>query len=113
MDFVVFSPDDKYLATISSSPRENIVRILKATSDKEITRMNYEYPVKAVTFSRDGKYLATASRKTINLWEIKSGKEVARMNHENAVISVAFRADVKYMITASEDNTIHSWLFRG
>ncbi|MDY6806166.1 MAG: hypothetical protein SXA11_20505, partial [Cyanobacteriota bacterium] len=60
----------------------------------------------AVAFSRDGKYLATASwDNTARVWSASTGEEIAKVNHDADVIAVAFSRDGKYLATASSDNT--------
>ena len=53
--------------------------------------------VNSVTFSRDGKYLATSSNdKTVKLYTADKYQEIATLKgHTNQVIFVAFSADAK------------------
>ena len=70
---VAFSPDGKYLATVTISDifssGTNTVRVWEATNGKEVTRLSHEDDVSSVAFSPDGKYLATASEDgTARVW---------------------------------------------
>jgi WD40 repeat protein len=69
--------------------------------------------VKGVTFSRDGKRLATASGDPIanvgdaKVWDAKNGKELLTLRgHSHAVFSVAYSPDGKRLATASSDRTV-------
>ncbi|MEG4393176.1 nSTAND1 domain-containing NTPase, partial [Microcoleus sp. BROC3] len=66
--------------------------------------------VKSVSFSPDGKYIATASKdKTARLWDV-TGKLIREFQgHQNEVLSVSFSPDGKYIATASKDKTARLW----
>jgi len=76
-----------------------------------ISEINHDNRVIALAFSRDGKYLATASYdKTARVWDIINDKEVAKLKHDaGGVIAVAFSPDGKYLATASYDKTARVW----
>ncbi len=100
------SPDGKYWAEAGRASLTHEVGLAVDYTARvweggqEITRMTYEGDVLAVTFSPDGKYLATASEDhTARVWEVASGQEVARMIHEKRVTAVAFSPDGKYLAT--------------
>ncbi len=71
----------------------------------------HSYSVISVTFSPDGKYLASGSHdKKIKLWSVESQKEVTTLQgHSKAVRSVAFSPDGKYLASGSVDSTIKLW----
>jgi len=67
--------------------------------------------VLSVSFSPDGKTLATGSEdKTVKLWDVASGREVQTLQgHSNWVLSVSFSPDGKTLATGSGDNTVKLW----
>ena len=68
--------------------------------------------VRSVSFSSDGKYLATSDDKTVRLWDLK-GKLIQEFKgHQDSVSSVSFSPDGKYIATASWDNTARLWQIR-
>lgn len=104
---VVYSPDGKYLATVSD---DKIVRLWEADSGQDVFRIDHEGHVNVVVFSQDGKYLATASDdNTGGVWEVVTGQEVSRMTHEGCVYAAAFSQNGSYLATASKDNTTRVW----
>jgi WD40 repeat protein len=64
-----------------------------------------------VSFSHDGKILATGSLdKTVKLWNVETGKEIRTLlGHQYSVESVSFSHDDKILATGSDDNTIKLW----
>jgi WD40 repeat protein len=64
-----------------------------------------------VTFSPDGKYLASSyCYNTIKLWSVEWHKEVTILNgHSSGILSVAFSPDGKCLASASYDYTVKLW----
>ena len=79
---------------------------------REIARLEgHKGDVNSVTFSPDGKLIATVSEdKTVKIWDI-SGKELQTLSgHEASVSKASFSHDTKKIITFSkEDKTIRLW----
>jgi len=61
-------------------------------------------------FSPKGNVLASASQKTISLWDTQAGKEISTFPaHEKRITCLAFSPDQKFLASASMDGTIRIW----
>ncbi|UKZ62532.1 uncharacterized protein TrAtP1_003777 [Trichoderma atroviride] len=77
-----------------------------------------------LTFSADGRYLASAADGTnphahesddmaIRIWEIETGKEqYILQGHSKSVTAIAFSPDNRYLASGSTDGTINVWNIR-
>ncbi|MEG4234259.1 CHAT domain-containing protein, partial [Microcoleus sp. Pol11C3] len=67
--------------------------------------------VNAVSFSPNGKLLATASSDhTVKLWDTTTGKQINTLSgHTDSVYAVSFSPNGKLLATASEDKTVKLW----
>ncbi|MBW4504085.1 MAG: WD40 repeat domain-containing protein [Scytonema hyalinum WJT4-NPBG1] len=67
--------------------------------------------VYGVSFSPDGKMLATASAdNTVKLWDTSTDKQIKTLKgHTNSVNGVSFSPNGKMLATASGDNTVKLW----
>ena len=67
--------------------------------------------VSSVSFSHDGKYLASGSHdNTVKIWEVQKNKCISTLKgHTSGVSSVSFSHDGKYLASGSDDNTVKIW----
>ncbi len=97
---VVFSPDDKTIATASADGTAKLWNL----QGKQITTLKHNDSVNNVVFSPDGKTIATASfDRTAKLWNLQ-GQEIAILKHNRWVFKVVFSPDGNSLATASGDD---------
>jgi WD40 repeat protein len=70
-----FSPDDKQLAVGDST---GYVYLFDIGLNQEIARLPHADKVTSISFTPDGAQLATASRKTVPLWNVPSIPHIVR-----------------------------------
>ena len=72
-----FSPDNKWLAVGDST---GFAYILDLALGQEVARLPHIDKITSISFSPDGKQLATVSRKAVLLWDVQSIPLVTREN---------------------------------
>jgi WD40 repeat protein len=77
---------------------------------RQLTLVTHGESVNGVAFSRDGRYLATASSdNTARVWELPGGRQLTQVAHDEGVNGVAFSPDGRYLATASNDSKARVW----
>lgn len=74
-------------------------------------RLMHDAPVTSITYSPDGKYVATASSdKKARIWDAANGHLLSSLaSHVGAVSGLAFSSDARRLATASYDGTVIVW----
>src|SRR6185369_17995029 len=76
--------------------------------NRDLFTLRHEDAVLSLSFSHEGKTLATASSdKTVKLWNVTTGQETATIKgHSSWVCSVAYFPDDRTLATGSYDGTV-------
>ena len=115
---VAFSSDGEYVASGSCEEvGKNItciknggVRVWEIATGKEVSHSIHAGVVDSVTFSPDGKYVASGGfDDTIQIWEALTGKTIVHLTHPDGVAALAFSSDGKYLVSAGNDGTARVW----
>ncbi len=112
-----FSSDSKKIATASLDATAGLWT-MNLDGKIEFKKLSHEYsdipnfkpPVIALDFSRDGKYLASASADGIaRVWDTSNSQRQAILNSKTYIRAISFSQDTKYLATASLNNLGRLW----
>ncbi|HEX3148140.1 MAG TPA: WD40 repeat domain-containing protein [Gemmataceae bacterium] len=105
---VVFSPNGKQLATAS---RDATVKIWDLGNGRELrTYRGSKDPVRAIAWSRDGKWVASTAGNEIHIWDPESGKlKTALKGHDKPASAIAFAPDGQTLASGSDDTSVRLW----
>jgi WD40 repeat protein len=111
---IVFNPDETLLATASADGTSTLWNVvdgaraqdLNVSSQDDDLLGNGTY-VRKIKFSREGKWVATASLDgKARLWRVSDGQEMAGLSpHKDSVLDIAFSPNSKKFVTVSLDGT--------
>jgi len=106
----VFSPDDKMVAT-SSSSNENDIRIWDVLTGTTIHILTgHQSHVESVVFSPDGtKLLSVSFDKTARIWSVESGNLIHVFKHKSYIKTAKFGSNGKLLLISSLDGSCHLW----
>src|SRR5262249_21723203 len=120
------SPDNKLLAidVQKNQERKRFITLWDVGTGKQVGQMGepkdigQRYVLPTLTFSADGRTLASASGEAtdrgINLWEVSSGKLRRQLpGHQRETIALAFAPDSKTLASGSNDSSALIWNVAG
>ncbi|WP_446038297.1 WD40 repeat domain-containing protein [Streptomyces sp. SID1121] len=102
------SPDDQLLASAGEDGKVRLWNVTDRTSRG--APLPHSGEVWSVSFSPDGRFLATASD-VVRIWKIsdRAGRPTVLRGHSGAVRSVAFHPAGKLLASAGEDGSVRLW----
>lgn len=104
---VCFSPSGEKILAVSDKKTVDQFDIL---TGKHLFTIKSIYPINAVSYSHDGKYILIANYNLIDKWDSITGqKKLTFEEHTGDVLSVCCRPFWKEIVTGSKDNTIRIW----
>jgi WD40 repeat protein len=113
---VAFSPDGKLIASsvIQGTDCNNILLWNVDLRKEEITLKGHRISpfgrIHSISFSRDGKLLASASQDaTIKLWDVLAGEQYASLQHQNPVCAVSFSPEGSTLVSGDNKGCVEFW----
>ncbi len=108
---LAYSPDGSLLATSSLYPGRMVISLWDTAKRKEARRFACPGGATDLTFSRDGKTLASAGLdRSVRLWEVATGKAMHSWpGHQHHLGSLAYLPDGRTLVSHASDHTVRLW----
>ncbi|MFM7150843.1 MAG: WD40 repeat domain-containing protein, partial [Gemmataceae bacterium] len=108
---VAISPDERY--GLSAAYRDPLVRMWELDTGKPLrTFPGNTNGMHAVTFSRDGRYVAGGDH-DFRVWDRETGKEIALLKrHFAGVMGIEFLPDGEHLLSCANDHNVYLWNIR-
>jgi WD40 repeat protein len=99
---------------LNTGTQKDRIGICEVKTGKLLQRLNdvgqFRPSPDHLTFSPDGKYLASTDGDQTHIWDTFTRKKVRTLEgHRGAVHHLKFSSDSKYLATASTDRTVLIW----
>lgn len=111
-DCICFSPDGRLIAFKDY----HVLRLWEVQSGRPVTEFmgeGHTKPICSISFSRDGRFIASASvDHTIRKWDIGKGgpcREFDGRGHSDIVYGIAFSPCGRILASGSRDTTLRLW----
>jgi WD40 repeat protein len=109
---VAFSSDDAFVAVgAEDGDGDNAVCLLDSETGEIIRTFDkaYSWPIIAVSFSPDGKYIVSANEFNVSLWDVERGTLIYQLEDIGGfVLSAAFSPDGRRIMAATE-RIVYLW----
>ena len=109
---ITLSADGKRMAVGNLFNKMTVYDVAVGQTTSQV-RYEAKGSAKAVAFSSDSDWLATALGDTARVWWATTSGEVIRAQHEGPVNAIAFDPDGKWLATGSKDRTARVWRVPG
>ena len=110
---LVFSPDGKLIASNARDPSKwgHQITLRDVESGKVVATLREDrLAATLLTYSTDGKLLASAGARRIHIWDVAERKATQTIEaHEKAIQSISLSPNGRFLASGSTDDTARIW----